>query len=127
MENNDLDFKGKPVYVQIAERMMETFAEEGVKTDTRVASVRENAANMEVNINTMMRSYEMLERLGVVYNRRGVGFFVSADAPERISAYFRDEFLGKELPRIFARMRKLGFTPDQLSTLYTDYINNQNS
>lgn len=121
--NPDIDFKGKPVYVQIAERLMESLRDAGA--DTRVPSVREYAATMEVNINTVMRSYELLERRGMVYNRRGVGFFVSPDASSRIAGYFSEEFFDKELPRFFARMKKLGVSPDKLQSLYQNYLDKQ--
>lgn len=79
---------------------------------------------VEVNANTVMRSYETLARLGVIYNKRGIGFFVSPNARDIIVDERRRTFLGEEMPDIFNRLRYLDVTPGDLARMYQDYLSN---
>lgn len=90
--------------------------------DERVPSVREFAARSEVNTNTAVRSYEQLERMGVIYNKRGLGYFVSSNAGERIVALRREEFFGTEMNYIFSRLHTMGITPDELRKFYDEFL-----
>lgn len=120
-----LENSGKPIYVQIAERIMEQQMLPTAAPHTRLASVREYAAANEVNANTVMRSYEMLENLGIIYNKRGIGFFTRDNAGELSRNYFGKSFYDNELPRIFNRMKSLGITPDEISSLYNKFLQQQ--
>ncbi len=71
----------------------------------------------------MVRTYEHLERDGVIFNRRGLGYFVAADAVERISESRRKLFFeGGEMDFIFARFKAIGLTPDAVRNLYATYL-----
>ena len=65
---------------------------------------------MGVNPNTVMRSYENLERDGIIFNRRGIGFFVSEGAVEHIRNLERQKFMEEELPKLQERLSLLGLT-----------------
>jgi DNA-binding transcriptional regulator YhcF (GntR family) len=82
--------------------------------DDRMPSVRDVAESMGVNPNTVMRSFEYLQGEEIIYNRRGVGYFVSPDARKRILDQQRREFLQEELPLIRQRMQLLGISLDEL-------------
>ncbi len=112
------------IFLQIADRICDDILSGVYKSDSRLPSVREYASMVEVNANTVMRSYETLARLGVIYNKRGIGFFVSPDAREIIVAERRRTFLGEEMPDIFNRLRYLDVTPEDLSRMYQDYLTN---
>lgn len=76
----------------------------------RVVSVREMAASVGVNPNTVMRSYERLEADGIIYNRRGIGFFVSEGAMVHIRQLERQKFMEEELPKLRERLQLLGLS-----------------
>lgn len=108
-----MDFqKQKPIYLQIADRLMEQILSGQV--DDRMPSVRDVAALMGVNPNTVVRTFDHLQNAEIIYNRRGVGYFVSADAKERILAAQRREFLEDELPAIRQRLKALNISIDEL-------------
>lgn len=108
-----MDFqKQKPIYLQIADRLMEQIL--GGQVDDRMPSVRDVAALMGVNPNTVVRTFDHLQTAEIIYNRRGVGYFVSADAKERILAAQRREFLEDELPAIRQRLKALDISIDEL-------------
>ena len=84
----------KGIYLQIADRICDEVLLGIYNEDDRIPSVREYAALVEVNVNTMMRSYEYLQQQGVIYNKRGIGYFVAEGARKQIlsmrRAYFMD-------------------------------------
>ena len=104
-----MDFHGeKPIYLQIAELFSENILSGTLKADERIPSVREYGAQIGVNPNTVMRVYEKLTADGIIYNKRGIGYFISADAREKILASQTAEFLEKEVPAIIRKMELLG-------------------
>ncbi len=98
----------KAIYVQIADRLREEILAGKYKPDERVPSVREYAVLLEVNTNTAVKSYELLANEGIIYNKRGMGYFVSPGAKERVMEERRQEFLSQRLPQLFREMELLG-------------------
>lgn len=96
----------RQIYELIAMRVLSTEWAEG----SRIVSVRELASEVGVNPNTVMRSYENLERDGIIFNRRGIGFFVSEGAVEHIRNLERQKFMEEELPKLQERLSLLGLT-----------------
>ena len=104
-----MDFHGeKPIYLQIADVFCEDILSGKLQGDARIPSVREYGADIGVNPNTMMRVYEKLTDEGIIYNKRGIGYFVSPDARERILLTQRKDFLEKEVPAICRKLELLG-------------------
>jgi DNA-binding transcriptional regulator YhcF (GntR family) len=102
--------KQKAIYLQIADRLMEQILQGNPAEDERMPSVRDLAALMGVNPNTVMRTFDHLQGEEIIFNRRGVGYFVAPDAKKKILAEQRREFLEEELPLIRQRMQLLGIT-----------------
>lgn len=107
--------KQKPIYLQIADRLMEQILGGVPAPEERMPSVRDVAASMGVNPNTVMRTFEHLQSEGIIYNRRGVGYYVADDAKNRILEEQRREFLEEELPLIRQRMQLLGIEEEALT------------
>ena len=104
-----MDFHGdKPIYLQIADVFCDSILSGSLKADERIPSVREYGADIGVNPNTVMRVYEKLTADGIIYNKRGIGYFVSQEAREKILDTQRAEFLAKEVPAIRRRLELLG-------------------
>lgn len=113
-----MDFrKQKPIYLQIADSLCERMVAGEWKADERIPSVREVAVELGVNPNTVMRSFDYLQGLEVIYNRRGMGYFLSADAVVKIIGEQRKCFIEEEWPSIAQRMKMLGVTFDELSRI----------
>ena len=68
-----------------------------------------------------MRSYDYLQQQGIIYNKRGIGYFVSPDAKTTIIRMRRAQFIEQELPEVFRQMRMLGITMEELTRLYEEY------
>ena len=83
-----------------------------LKAEDRLMSVREYGALIGVNPNTMMRTYEKLTDDGVIYNKRGIGYFVCPDARKTVLANERKSFMENELPAILKRIQLLEIDPE---------------
>ena len=100
--------ENKQIYLQICDAICERILIGELAPDSRIPSVREYGAEIGVNPNTVMRSYEKLTGEGIIYNRRGIGYFISPDAQNIVLNTQREEFLKNELPQILKRAKLLG-------------------
>ena len=102
----------KPIYLQNVDLMQEKIVRGEWPEEERIVSVREMAATGGVNPNTVMRSYERLEADGIIFNRRGIGFFVASGAKDHIKQLERKKFMDEELPKLRERLGHIGLTID---------------
>lgn len=98
----------KAIYLQMADRLCDDILAGRYKADERIPSVREYAVSLEVNTNTAVKAYEELSREGIIYNKRGLGYFVSQEAKTRIRRQRRTAFFKNLIPEVFRQMRLLG-------------------
>lgn len=114
----------KAIYLQIADRIADSVLAGLTAPGQRLPSVREYAAEVQVNPNTVMRTYETLADAGVIFNRRGIGFFVADDAPAIVRRRRAADFFDNRLPETFAQLRLLDVSPDRLAHLYKEFLEN---
>lgn len=121
-----MNFKenNKAIYLQIADKICDDILLGTYTAGGRLPSVREYAAMVQVNANTVMRSYDYLSSLEVIYNERGIGFFVADDACGKVTDMRRTSFLETEIGEVFHQLRLLGVTPDALRDMYSKYCEN---
>ena len=110
--------QNQAIYLQIADHISEKILTGTWKENERIPSIRELAEAIEVNPNTVMRSYSYLQDLDIIYNQRGIGYFVAADAYQKTLALKKKNFVRRELPRIFRTMDLLHLTCEDLKALY---------
>jgi len=101
----------KPIYLQIADTICERILSGALSPDERIPSVREYGAQLGVNPNTMMRTYEKLTDDGVIYNKRGIGYFISPDAKDIVLENERKDFMENSLPSILKTIKLLNIDP----------------
>lgn len=119
--------ESKPIYLQITERICDEILLGQYAEEERIPSVREYASIVEVNANTMMRSFDYLQSLNIIYNKRGIGYFVSVGAKEIILSTRRDIFLKEELAYFFRQFCTLDIPFDEIERKYREYVNNSNN
>ena len=96
-----MDFKNtKTIYVQIADYICENILAEKIRPGEKIQSVREMAASIQVNPNTVMRTYAYLQDQEIIFNKRGIGYFVAEDATQKTKALRRQEFIHQYLPEV---------------------------
>jgi DNA-binding transcriptional regulator YhcF (GntR family) len=105
----------KGIYQQIADRIRDRILDGEWSNGDRIPSIREFAVSVGVNPNTVTKSYQALTERRIIENQRGVGYFVVADAKQKILDELRTEFMRDELPRVVRTMRLLNIGIDELA------------
>ena len=108
----------KPIYIQMADRLMDEILANKYKDDDRIPSVREYAVLLEVNTNTAVKAYDELSRANIIYNKRGLGYFVTPGAKKQILKERKKEFMKERLPELFRQMKLLGITLEDVKVAY---------
>ena len=122
-----MDFKSsKGIFLQIADNLCHQILEGQLKPGDRVPSVRDLAAEFEVNRNTVMRTYTILQKAEIFDNKRGIGFFISENAIELVRANERASFYSHELPDFIRKVKLLKLNTNDLTNLVTEIKNNDN-
>lgn len=104
----------KSIFLQIADSITDKVASGVYAPGTKIPSVRELAADMGVNPNTVMRTYNELQSANIIDNRRGIGYFVSTDAKDIVLKQKREEFFTVVLPEFIREAGLLGVTAIEL-------------
>ncbi len=108
----------KAIYLQIAESLCERILSGKLNAEDRIPSVRELGATMGVNPNTIARTYDHLQQREIIYNKRGIGYFVAPGARQEIIKALKDRFLKEELPVFFKRMDMLSISMNEIENYY---------
>lgn len=113
--------ESQAIYLQIADYICEKILLKEWKTDERIPSVRELAVQLEVNPNTVMRTVEFLQQQEIIYNQRGIGYFVATDAYKNALQYRKNEFTEKDMPAVFRSLYLLGMELEELKPRFEKY------
>ena len=114
----DIFSQDRPIYLQICDRLCDEILSGSYTDDNRIPSVREYATLLQVNTNTAVKAYETLSGDGIIYQRRGMGYYVTAGAAERIMKQRREELLHGRLQKIFYDMQLLNVSFDDVASAY---------
>jgi GntR family transcriptional regulator len=113
------------IYLQIADHFCENILLREWNPGDRIPSVREMAVSIEVNPNTVMRTFTYLQEKGIIYNKRGIGYFVSDDGLGKTRALRKEDFVNHELPRFFKAMSLLNLSMEDVHAYYRQFSNGQ--
>ena len=118
-----MEFKDKQsIYLQIADYICEQILLGKWPAGQRIPSVRDLAALMEVNPNTVMRTFDFLQNKEIIFNKRGIGYSAEEQAHERILVYRKERFLESELPAFFRTLYLLNISMEDIQQRYTQFI-----
>jgi GntR family transcriptional regulator len=120
-----MEFKeNQAIYLQIADQFVENILQRKWTVGEKIPSIRDTAVEFEVNPNTTMRTFNYLQDKGIIFNKRGLGYFVADDGYEKTRSLKKEQFLEEDLPALFRNMEMLGITFSDLQKYYAKY--NQN-
>ena len=108
----------KAIYVQMADRLCDEILAGKYQDDDRIPSVREYSVLLEVNTNTAVKAYDELARENIIYNKRGLGYFVTPGAKKQILKERKKEFMKERLPELFRQMQLLGITLEDVKVAF---------
>ncbi|MBQ8442107.1 MAG: GntR family transcriptional regulator [Bacteroides sp.] len=114
--------ESKSIYLQIADRICDEILQGQYREEERIPSVREYAATVEVNANTVVRSFDYLQGQDIIYNKRGLGYFVSQGARQCILDLRKEVFLRDDLPEFFRQLKTLDIPLKEVEKMYKDYL-----
>ena len=115
------------IYLQIADTFCENILLRKWKALDRIPSVRDVAVEIEVNPNTVVRTYIYLQEKGIIFNKRGVGYFVSEDGVEKTIVLLKEKFVFTELPRVFKTMHLLNLSLEDMRAYYQEHAAKENN
>ncbi len=102
------------IFIQIAENLSDKIINKYYQPTEKIPSVRELAASMGVNPNTIMRTFSELQSKGIIENKRGIGYFVTENAAAIILQEKKAVFFEKVLPDFIRQASLLGITSEEL-------------
>jgi GntR family transcriptional regulator len=104
----------QPIYRQLRDRVVAMILEGSLAEGDSLPSVRNVAAEHQLNPLTVLKGYQELVDEGLVEKRRGLGMFVREGATGRLMSDERAKFLKDEWPRVAETIQRLGLTVDEL-------------
>ncbi|HEY46325.1 MAG TPA: GntR family transcriptional regulator [Anaerolineae bacterium] len=113
----ELDFRSHiPIYVQIVERIKHLVATEALKPGDQLPTVRQLAADLRVNFNTIARAYRILDEAGVISTQQGRGTYVLEPLPPERATRLRRAALDALIRSFLVEADRLGFEPDEVTS-----------
>jgi len=110
-----MEFKdNQAIYLQIANRFFDNILQKKWDSGDKIPSIRDMAVEFEVNPNTTMRTFNYLQDKGIIYNKRGIGYFLADDGFDKTIALKKEQFLEEDLPVFLKNMQLLGLSLDDL-------------
>ncbi len=103
-----------PIYKQLKDRVIGMMLDGALKPGDPLPSVRQVAADYQLNPITVSRAYQELVDDNLVEKRRGIGMYVTEGASDKLLASERERFVREEWPAMVERIRRLGLDIDQL-------------
>ena len=116
---------GRAIYLQIVDDICDKILTGELTADSRIPSVREYAAQVEVNVNTVMRAYDYLSGLEIIYNKRGLGYFTAAGARSQVIELRCKELFGSVARNFFRQLSLLEITPEQVAEMYQQFLDSK--
>jgi len=113
------------IYLQISDYICEMILTGKWESGAKIPSIRELAIDIEVNPNTILRTYAYLQQREIIFNRRGIGYFVADGAFKNTRRLKQDDFISNDLPRLFKTMAVLTISIEELEKLYRQYQSQQ--
>jgi GntR family transcriptional regulator len=107
---------GAPIYRQLKDRVIAMMLDGLLKPGDALPSVRQVAAEYQLNPITVSRAYQELADEALVEKRRGLGMYVTEEAAKKLLASERERFLREEWPLVMERIQRLGLNMQELLT-----------
>jgi len=106
--------ENRPIYLQLKERVVGMMLDGLLKPGDALPSVRQVAADYQLNPITVSRAYQELVDETLVEKRRGLGMYVTDGAVDKLLSTERERFIREEWPAMVERIRRLGLDIEQL-------------
>ncbi|MDQ0195654.1 GntR family transcriptional regulator [Paenibacillus wynnii] len=109
-----------PIYIQIMNYIKGEIVTGKLKPGDKVLSVRELASELQINPNTVQRTFQELEREEIVETRRGMGRYVTSEESKIMK--IKKEMASDVLDRFIRGMKELGFEGEEIVAVVAESI-----
>ncbi|GIO87008.1 GntR family transcriptional regulator [Paenibacillus faecis] len=109
-----------PIYIQIMNYIKREIVTGRLKAGDKIPSVRELAAELQINPNTVQRTFQELEREEIVETKRGLGRYVTSEEGKIMT--IKKEMAGDLLDRFIHGMQELGFTNRDIAAIVAEAV-----
>src|SRR5262245_5560324 len=114
-----LDFRsGNPIYVQIMDQVRHQIASGDLRPGDQLPTVRQLAADLRVNFNTIARSYRLLDEAGIISTQHGRGTFILDQPAPEVTDRLRREGLERLTEQYLSGAGELGFSPEEIRSAF---------
>ncbi len=111
-----MDFKtDKPIYKQIIDLCFSRIINGEWPPGAKLPSVREMSIELAVNARTVLSAFDELQASEIIYSQRGIGYFLSPDAPEKVRHARHIDFFNTKLVALLEEMDTLGISIEQVT------------
>jgi len=107
-----------PIFKQLKDKVIALILDAQVAEGEAVPSVRQVAAEYQINPLTVSKAYQELVDEDILEKKRGLGMFVKEGAKQRLLEQEKARFLNEEWPQILIRLKRLGLDLEQLPRAY---------
>jgi DNA-binding transcriptional regulator YhcF (GntR family) len=107
----------RPIYIQIKEYIEGEILTGNLAADEQIPSTNQLVSFFNINPVTVLKGIGLLTDEGIVYKKRGVGMFVSADARELLLKKHREVFAADMIMPMARRGKALGLSVKELQKL----------
>ena len=119
----ELDFRSRiPIYTQMVERIKHLVASGVLEPGDQLPTVRQMAAELRVNFNTIARAYRILDEEGVISTQQGRGTYVLEPMPPERASRIRSAALEGMTKSFLEHAHQVGFKPDEVSMTLDELI-----
>ncbi|MDR7075811.1 DNA-binding transcriptional regulator YhcF (GntR family) [Neobacillus niacini] len=108
---------GRPIFLQISERIEDDIIEGGLPEESQVPSTNQFAAFYKINPATAAKGVNLLVDEGILYKKRGIGMFVAEGAREKVINKRKEQFFEEYVTTMIHEAKKLGITVVQLTDM----------
>ncbi|WP_139996088.1 GntR family transcriptional regulator [Paenibacillus paridis] len=109
-----------PIYLQIMNYIKKEIIIGNLKAGDKIPAVRELALELQINPNTIQRTFQELEREQIVETRRGLGRYVTSEESKIMD--IKKEMAGELLGRFIQGMQELGYKEKDIITIVSDAV-----
>lgn len=104
----------QPIFRQLKEKVVELIIDGEVSEGEAVPSVRQVAADYQINPLTVSKAYQELVDESILEKKRGLGMFVTESARDKLLESEKSHFLEIEWPKIIRKIERLGLSMQNL-------------
>ncbi|WP_342507494.1 GntR family transcriptional regulator [Sporosarcina sp. FSL K6-2383] len=108
---------GRPIFIQIAERVEDDIIEGVLPEESQVPSTNQFAAFYKINPATAAKGVNLLVDEEILYKKRGIGMFVAEGARAKVKEKRKEQFFEQYIVTMIQEAEKLGITADQLTDM----------